>query len=994
MESRFQHAVTPKWLGCLALALTCLTSAFAADPEMRIRLKDGSFGNGTIVATPEPDRLAWQANGLVEPFLFDLQAVRSVMRILDTTQVPRDPVAGEQQIEMTDGGLIVGKLLEINDQWIIVQSSLLGTIQIDRANTLAIVDAGYAGQLVYSGPLDDEKWQRLSDDQDWEFEAGTLVATKQGATVVGNVGLPAKSQINLTMTWRGAPDFVLSFGTLATNRVSKVEEVPSAARLEVWDKQLALVREVDGGADIAMLSDLSGSNPRIELTVYLDQDTGTVVVCDAHGRLLETLKVPANRVVVRPSVHLANHGPSLAIEHFEVRSWDGVTSTVSAGAAKSILASDGQRIDGVIAGFDSQNQKLLIQKPDGDQIQLPLADLRRGDLAESVNEKPKIAIPDNVPPPVVQPPQLEQAAPQTESQLNSADAPDNKTSLPPQVFAPATNSEPAKKAENETATAGMGTSVEVILTDRSRLNGRWLAGDGQDLQFQAQGISQPLRLSPTIVSGLIGTNDRFTIDLTKQKNGTLKIGESELAGHLLLSSPTGSRSGLHWQPHGSHNAAEVSLAASGAIIYRQALPVISNNAGAANNLRIRVVAPAVGMFLGGNMPKAKNGEVEEAERFGEITFRSGDTIDGNVHSIDENGMKFDSSQTQTTFATHDQIQHVWLNRLRGSADTSPEKLERLMTVPRAMKKDPPTHLFISTTGDYLRGRLVRMEGETVSVEVRLEIVELPRSQIAQVVWLHDRDWSDQKTDGDTPEPAADVPPDIDQPFQVHAIASVDRGLTFQPQATRDGFLVGSSPLLGDCSVAIQELSQLLFGRNVAQQVRAFREDPWTLSLAQYPRVFLDDGGTGGAGLGGSDSALVGQPAPDFTLKTLDGQDFRLSKNRDRIVVLDFWASWCGPCIQTMPQVEQVVHELGAENIHLVAVNIQETATRAQIAVDRLEMAATVVLDSDGQTAAVYGANAIPQTVIIGRDGTVTHVFVGGGPKFVTQFRETLQALLQ
>ncbi|MEZ6078501.1 MAG: hypothetical protein R3C56_23370 [Pirellulaceae bacterium] len=61
------------------------------------------------------------------------------------------------------------------------------------------------------------------------------------------------------MSWTGTPDFVLSLGTLASNKVSKVEEVPSAARVEVWANQLALVREVDGGADIAMLAELTPS---------------------------------------------------------------------------------------------------------------------------------------------------------------------------------------------------------------------------------------------------------------------------------------------------------------------------------------------------------------------------------------------------------------------------------------------------------------------------------------------------------------------------------------------------------------------------------------------------------------------------------------------------------------------------------------------------------------------------------------------------------------
>ena len=95
----------------------------------------------------------------------------------------------------------------------------------------------------------------------------------------------------------------------------------------------------------------------------------------------------------------------------------------------------------------------------------------------------------------------------------------------------------------------------------------------------------------------------------------------------------------------------------------------------------------------------------------------------------------------------------------------------------------------------------------------------------------------------------------------------------------------------------------------------------------------------------------------------------------------------------MPLVEEVVQEIGEDKVHLVAVNIQVAPLRVQPAVERLGLKATVVLDRDGEAAAAYAANAIPQTVIIDRDGRVTHVFVGGGSKFVAGFRDALESVL-
>lgn len=992
-----------RWTLFVFICFTGLASA--ADPGLRIRLKDGSFATGHITGVEQADALGWRCDPFERPFHFDVRAVRSVTSLGTETEVAHNRAAQptaepRQMIDLFNGSLLVGRIVNMDDSWITLQTELLGQVQIARQEAAAIIDAQYAGQLVYSGPIDDERWQRLSDDQDWEFEAGALVANKQGASIVGHVQLPAKSQIDLSMSWRGAPDFVLSLGTSANNQVSRVEEVPSAARLEVWANQLALVREVDGGADIAMLSDLSGVNPRIDLTIYLDQVAGTIIVCDMHGRPLETLKVPSPKAITRTSVHLANSGPSLTLEHFEVREWDGITSTVASGD-KSVLDTQGENRAGAITGFDPEQRAVRITLANGEELLLPLAQLRRGDLASATQS----SVPTNnaeedgsLPPAVVQPPQLSPAtgsADRVSANLSEGDV---------------EHPHPADTISDE-------LTVEIILKDRTRARGRLLATENpQVLGLTAAGLKEKVQFPANTIRGVIGNSQRYLSDELEKPIGTLKTDGNQLAG-FLTDAPQGlTGSKLIWRPSTSFNASSISQAASGAIIYRKPLPVQSANSqlpGQPAVNRTRVLAPAVGMFLGNNaaaqetanaQANADDPAVAPAAR--EIMFRTGDAVDGIVHRIDEQGMTFSSSQSTTTHAPHELIQHVWLNRPQNSRETSSEKLKRLMTVPRSMKADPPTHLFVAVTGDYLRGRLVRLEGDRLTIEVRLDQVELSTSQIAQIIWLHDRVWDDktsvssgQKQSADT-STIADAPQaeaigenDDLNPFLVHGIGRSDRGITFKPQKLVDGILSGHSDLLGECSIAVADLNQLLFGRNITAQIRSFRADPWTLALAQYPRVYLDDG-SGEAAPVGMNSEMIGKPAIDFLLRTLDGEAFRLSKNHDRVVVLDFWASWCGPCIQTMPLVEQIVQDMGENQVQLVAVNIQETEARARAAVERLEMNATVLLDIDGQAAAAYQANAIPQTVIIDRAGNVTHVFVGGGPQFVDSFQQALKTVVE
>ncbi len=349
------------------------------------------------------------------------------------------------------------------------------------------------------------------------------------------------------------------------------------------------------------------------------------------------------------------------------------------------------------------------------------------------------------------------------------------------------------------------------------------------------------------------------------------------------------------------------------------------------------------------------------------------------------------------------MESVTLRPNRDAVNETPQKLERLMIVPRSMKADPPTHMLVSTNGDYLRGRLISMNEAKTVMEVRLENVEIPTEQIAQIYWLHDRSWevgkdkngqeaSDKATAEANAAAASNAPSanDTGKPFQVHTIRKDGRGLTFVPTGTSEGKLIGVSALLGDCAQPIAELKTIFFGRDVGAQARALKKELWKLSLAQLPKVYQEGEGSSGE----PESPLVGKPAPDFTLLAIDDSKHKLSQYAGKVVVLDFWASWCGPCMKTMPEIDRVVKEVGENQVELIAVNLQEGKDRINTAVARLAIAATVLMDIDGEVAQLYQASAIPQTVIIDRNGVVSHLFVGGGNKFVEQFSTALKATLE
>jgi thiol-disulfide isomerase/thioredoxin len=124
-------------------------------------------------------------------------------------------------------------------------------------------------------------------------------------------------------------------------------------------------------------------------------------------------------------------------------------------------------------------------------------------------------------------------------------------------------------------------------------------------------------------------------------------------------------------------------------------------------------------------------------------------------------------------------------------------------------------------------------------------------------------------------------------------------------------------------------------------------------------------------------ALEGQPATDFTLETLaDATPVRLSDLKGRVVVLDFWATWCGPCRRWLPIVAQAHRDYAAKGLSVFAVNEREAEpqVRAYLAQQKLDL--PVLMDRSGTVGSIYRASSIPLTVVVGRDGNVLRIMVG------------------
>jgi thiol-disulfide isomerase/thioredoxin len=121
---------------------------------------------------------------------------------------------------------------------------------------------------------------------------------------------------------------------------------------------------------------------------------------------------------------------------------------------------------------------------------------------------------------------------------------------------------------------------------------------------------------------------------------------------------------------------------------------------------------------------------------------------------------------------------------------------------------------------------------------------------------------------------------------------------------------------------------------------------------------------------------TGGPTPPLTLKDLDGREWRLADFRGRVVLVNFWATWCAPCVAEMPSLQRLRDRLAPQGLEVLAVNFQENAARIRPFVERLEFTVPVLRDHDGSASRAWGVRVYPTTFIVGPDQRIVMVAIG------------------
>ena len=143
------------------------------------------------------------------------------------------------------------------------------------------------------------------------------------------------------------------------------------------------------------------------------------------------------------------------------------------------------------------------------------------------------------------------------------------------------------------------------------------------------------------------------------------------------------------------------------------------------------------------------------------------------------------------------------------------------------------------------------------------------------------------------------------------------------------------------------------------------------------------------------AATVSGPAPNFTLQSNAGRQVSLAQLKGKVVMVNFWATWCVPCRQEMPHLQALYERYESLGFELLAVNVEKNnAEGARKWLEETPVTFPVLFDGNNRVSKLYKVQTMPSTVLIGRDGTMRFIHHGYKPGYESEYQTQVRALLR
>ena len=878
-----KHAVGGRLLVLLLLVGLCRIVS-AAEPGDRSTSavldlqREGYLAGSLLDAPAEADgprkTFFWRSPAFAEPIEFALDGVVG-FRFPRPAEARLPEAAGEWRVELADGGQLVGTIDAIDEQHVVAAvGSAEAPVRLRvRRNAVRSLYRGEAG-AAYVGSSGLDGWLQ-SPSGTWRDEAGRLVSTVPGASLFRDLKAGPRARYDVTLSWRERPTLRLAVGG------GEAGDSSSGYRLELRPEGVVAVREEDatkeGGvsrADLASCGDVPERG--MTLTLFVDQQAGRLAVMlpDAQEAVADLTISP---VVGKPrgGFSISVVAGSAALEALRVSPWRGGSLASDTSQTGAIRLRDGGSLSAVVEGMEPGSGQLAVRaaadatggKPRRisidtiDEIVFPspaaattaavtrpplqATDLCGSRLTGSLQRVEQgvvwlshPGIEDLVPLPIAMVatlastvrPDANQTLPGRIGRLaceqgsvwgclveGAGNGGNTHTaaiawrplgSLDASPLASATEGMPAQATimyveppSADTAATGMAGAIGGIGGHIGAINGRPAV-----VALIAGSAAQRAGIQPgDVILAIAPRGDGRFVD---SEGLSLEDAQHLLRGRV------GSKLQLRLQRNGQDKPREVAMT-------RQRIAQLGRNPQLiqqALQVHDRLVPPEV--------------HVDESLRntFGSLLIlRTGETLPCRVESIDERGVRVQLPESESVTVGADMVQAVELVPAAGR-NVAAEKFRSLTTLPRSQRQHPPTHILRSLQGDYLRGRLVSMDEQTIRIAVeadpRDKPLAIPRGDVARLIWLHPETL-------DTPwEPPLSP---AGQGLPVEGVTGIHDRLRMVATGIRGNVLMGTSPVVGPCRIDLEKIDRLLVGGARDESPVPLPYSQWKLQAAPEPR---------------------------------------------------------------------------------------------------------------------------------------------------------------
>jgi thiol-disulfide isomerase/thioredoxin len=1113
-------------LGLLMLPLTAASgqstpseaaSGVATSSQTTLQWQTGDRLAGQLVSA-DAQTLTFNAPLFTQPLHLRQEALSSIT----FPTVPEESTANTDvfRVLLRNGDMFYGSLASLTDDTLTLESARTGQTQIQRSEVRMLQRLQLSNGVVFNGPLGLRGWQgamRRSSDEERQLQQmrqirmqnvadqnqqdaarqdanagtdrwtanpdGAISTSRQDAGLFLPLVLPQKIQIEVQLSFRNRPDFLMSLG----------RDGRRGLRLESWSDSLVLAH----AERFTPLMTLDGKEQTLHLQWFVDIPSRKASVHLASGEKLgelvleeqtagnpggfdessQTPEILEASQQGRFGLLFRNGSSSLTIRRLRISEWNGQAPQEITGSGTRVETLNGEVLFGdlrphstqadlltVQAGeksrdlnlrelgaiiFPSEQQtttpgKIQLSWPDGAAISGSLISVRDGqaELQTSWATTPVLCRIDALS--AMTFPRSEAPAPATDDRLLHAHGVlqgqvsfDGPATTPLRwlatgasqsvAFQPGSNARILRGTTvvhfSETPDLLKGYPDVLYLTSNDVLPCRIDTWDEQGVRF-----TSPLASVTTLPATSLRAVELGVVDRIHQRDFSSpewqgRVARSEdkkslrFRGNVSYVHPsilTGDtvRFQMQWPPQ-CYGHMMISLYGGSGRSESTATPVVFSIMENSLQVHDQPISPRQQQgFFGFNMQNQKDVvRVPQRKATVQLIIRDGKVLvsvnDQEVRSIRLNAagaqkrsVGFHSNVSAAGQTVVDgrvqegagiEVSGFEIDNLAGGSIRQfieEEVRQTTLTIPRFRRNNPPTHALIATNGDVLRGNLLSLTAEDVQFESRLEPLRISRSRLAAIVRL------------EAPQPASTTEttddgdgfitgPDEPSALPVQLTLADGYRITATPAGLDSDFLTCSSAELGQLRLPPATIREIRIG-NPEDTPVAIAFQKWIAQPAKEPDwdIPQSDGGNSEA------ASLIGSTAPDFQLTQLDGGTFRLSDHQDKVIILDFWATWCGPCVAALPEYLSAVSKFDSSKVLFIAVNQQESADQIRNFLEARQLTANVTLDTDGSAGQKYRVSGIPHTVVIGPGHVVEDVHVGYRPGSAEELQTTIQDILK